>query len=70
MIRQGLLKLASVTLLAAMANAGNSLNGMVRGPPLADNSTYGNIDQISTKHVQLSLRADFNTRQLSGWAKH
>ena len=39
-------------------------------PPLADNSTYGNTEQIHTQHVHLSLVVDFDDRKLSGEAIH
>ena len=39
-------------------------------PPLADNSTYGNTEQIRTKHVDLDLTVDFDARTLSGNATH
>jgi leukotriene-A4 hydrolase len=39
-------------------------------PPLVDNSTYGNTDQIHTQHVHLALEVDFDERTLSGTANH
>lgn len=39
-------------------------------PPLADNSTYGNTEQIHTTHLNLDLTVDFNNRELSGMATH
>ena len=39
-------------------------------PPLADNSTYGNTEQIHTTHLMLDLNVDFDTRKLSGRATH
>lgn len=45
-------------------------NGNVLSPPLADNSTYGNTEQIHTTHVHLSLEVDFDQRSLSGVATH
>ena len=39
-------------------------------PPLADNSTYGNTEQIHTTHLNLDLNVDFDTRKLSGVATH
>jgi len=38
--------------------------------PVADNSTFGNIDQIATTHVHLNLTANFDTSSLEGWAYH
>jgi len=39
-------------------------------PPLSDNSTYGNTEQIFTQHVHLALEVDFDARTLSGNAFH
>ena len=39
-------------------------------PPLADNSTYGNTNQIHTTHVHLDLFVNFDDRQLMGNATH
>ena len=39
-------------------------------PPPQDNSTYGNIDQIRTKHVHFNLTADFDQSVFFGWAYH
>ena len=39
-------------------------------PPLADNSTYGNTEQIHTTHVHLNLQVDFDSRTLNGSAVH
>jgi len=39
-------------------------------PPLADNSTYGNTEQIHTVHLDLNLTVDFDSRTLSGQAFH
>lgn len=47
-----------------------AMNGDVIAPPLADNSTYGNTEEIHTTHVHLNLTVDFDTRQLNGQAYH
>jgi leukotriene-A4 hydrolase len=39
-------------------------------PPLADNSTYGNTEEIHTEHLALNLTVDFDARTLSGQAYH
>ena len=39
-------------------------------PPRADNSTYGNTEEINTVHLDLNLTVDFNTTTLSGQAYH
>jgi len=39
-------------------------------PPRADNSTYGNTEEIHTVHLDLNLTVDFNTTTLSGSAVH
>ena len=39
-------------------------------PPLADNSTYGNTEEIRTTNVHLNLTVDFDARVLDGWAYH
>ena len=39
-------------------------------PPLADNSTYGNTEEIHTTHVSLDLKVDFDERTLNGTASH
>ena len=39
-------------------------------PPLADNSTYGNTEEIHTTHVSLDLSVDFDQRTLNGIASH
>ena len=39
-------------------------------PPLADNSTYGNTEEIHTTHLDLNLTVDFDTTTLSGQALH
>ena len=39
-------------------------------PPLADNSTYGNTEEIHTTHVSLDLWVDFDERTLNGTARH
>ena len=46
------------------------MNSGIVSPPLADNSTYGNTEQIHTTHVSLNLNVDFDTRELSGNAIH
>ena len=45
-------------------------NGDYLSPPLADNSTYGNTDQIHTSHLHLNIAIDFDQRTLSGNALH
>jgi leukotriene-A4 hydrolase len=44
-------------------------NDIIR-PPLADNSTYGNTEEIHTEHLALNLTVDFDARTLSGQAYH
>ena len=39
-------------------------------PPRADNSTYGNTEEIHTTHLDLNLTVDFNSTTLSGQAFH
>ena len=65
-------KLVMVAMMASMTFAkGIVLNDwLVRDQPVADNSTFGNIDQIATSHVHLNLTADFDTSTLDGWAYH
>ena len=38
--------------------------------PLADNSTYGNIGTIPTKHVHLDWEIDFESSNIYGYATH
>ena len=47
-----------------------AMNSGILSPPLADNSTYGNTEEIHTTHVSLNLTVDFDTRTLSGNAIH
>ena len=65
-------KIVTVAMLASMTFASpTTLNDVtVRSQPIADNSTFGNIDQIATTHVHLNLTADFFTSTLDGWAYH
>ena len=65
-------KFLTLALLSTMAMASTKLGSSVtvRKSPVADNSTFGNIDQVATKHVHLELNADFYNRRLTGWAKH
>jgi hypothetical protein len=69
---QLLKKLVTVTLLADLSQAAMSLFDTldVRDPPTADNSTYGNIDQVATTHVNLALTIDFTTSTMNGAATH
>ena len=71
-MRQAVYSIASMAMLASLSLANVDLRASVplRSPPLADNSTYGNIDQIATTHVDLYLRADFEASSLSGTAVH
>lgn len=58
---------------ARKLSAEKALDMMQRGvrmPPAADNSTYGNTEQIHTQHLKLDLQVDFDTRQLVGSATH
>ena len=57
-------------MLVTLTGAAMVHNDDIRMPPLADNSTYGNIDQIRTEHLQLYLDVDFDNRTLSGVANH
>lgn len=47
----------------------SSVNDVIM-PPLADNSTYGNTNEIHTVHLDLNLSVDFNSTTLSGQAYH
>ena len=37
-----------------------------RMPPAVDNSTYGNVDEIHTVHLDIDLTADFEESKLFG----
>ena len=45
-------------------------DGNLKMPPLVDNSTYANVDEIHTTHLHIDLKADFNERTLSGFVLH
>ena len=45
-------------------------DGNLKMPPLVDNSTYANVDEIHTTHLHIELLADFNERTLSGYVLH
>ena len=67
--------LASLAFTLASARMGSSLlnsltDTSVLMPPVADNSTYGNTDQIRTTNVHMNVTVDFDTRTLDGWAYH
>ena len=38
--------------------------------PVADNSTYGNFEQISSKHVHMNVDVDLDSRVISGTVTH
>jgi len=70
-MKQVLQALASVAFVATTVKARNLAgNAAVTPPPMADNSTYGNTEFISTRHVELDLVADFDSRTLNGTATH
>lgn len=39
-------------------------------PPAADGSTYSNIDEVQTYHMNLTMTVDFNTSTFSGNVLH
>ena len=47
-----------------------SLDDYVPHHPLADNSTYGNIDQIYTTHFHLSWDVNFRVKKIQGTITH
>lgn len=72
---KSIVTLACVAFTWASARSSfNFLNSMtdtsVLMPPAADNSTYGNTDQIRTTSVHMNVTIDFDTRTIDGWAYH
>lgn len=60
-----------LTLLVSLVSSRSlTYDDKIRGPPLVDNSTYANTDQIYTDHVHLDLALDFDTEVITGSAKH
>ena len=47
-----------------------SLDSYVPEHPFADNSTYGNIDEIATDHIHMRLMPDFDTQMFIGQIFH
>ena len=47
-----------------------SLEDFVPEHPIADNSTFGNIEQVHTHHLHLHVEVDFDTRKLKGSVTH
>ena len=39
-------------------------------PPKVDNSTFGNIEQIHTTHVDFQMTLDFDLSVINGYATH
>ena len=65
------LLLTIVTFLcASSAHDVTFLSDFVPEHPLADNSTFGNIEQITTTHFHLDWSIDFDTRVISGTITH
>ena len=64
------LLLTIITLLGAAVRATPFLETYVAHHPLADNSTYGNIEEIATTHFHLDWDVDFDSRVISGKVTH
>ena len=56
--------------LVCVFATGINLEEFVPAHPLADNSTYGNTEQLHTTHLHLNLDVDFDTRVISGTVTH
>merc|ERR1712176_938691 len=64
------LLLTIATLVCTSFTKEFSLEDFVPQHPIADNSTYGNIEQIHTTHFHLDLTVNFDERVFSGTVTH
>ena len=60
-----------ITIFTLLCAASASfLDGFTPEHPLADNSTFSNIEQIATTHFHLDWNVDFDRQVISGVVTH
>ena len=65
-----LLVFLSLVFVQSAAAEPFSLDDYIPEHPLADNSTYGNIEEIATTHLHLDVTMEFDRRVIDGTVTH